>query len=109
IAFAEKDREKEEKEAEKKRKEEEKKAAASQSKYDKYYDKAMGIESRMKDAADDAGYMHDYSVGSYRFVSDWNTLLNEVWNVLKQDLPSVVYDELLEDEREWIENKEAEY
>lgn len=109
IAFAEKEREKEEKEAEKKRKEEEKKAAASQSKYDKYYDKAMAIESRMKDAAFDAGYMHDYSVVSYKFVSDWDNLLNEVWDVLKEDLPSDVYDELLEDQREWIQNKEAEY
>ncbi|MEJ8776702.1 lysozyme inhibitor LprI family protein [Pseudogracilibacillus sp. ICA-222130] len=120
IAFAEKEREKEEKKAEKKRKEEEKKAeekrkeeekkaAASQSKYDKYYDKAMAIESRMKDAAYDAGYMHDYSMISYKFVSDWDNLLNEVWDVLKEDLPSDVYDELLEDQREWIKNKEAEY
>src|SRR5690625_781453 len=109
IAFAEKEREKEEKEAEKKRKEEEKKAAASQSKYDKYYDKAMAIDSCMKDAGFDAGYMHDYSVVSYKFVSDWDNLLNEVWDVLKEDLPSDVYDELLEDQREWIQNKEAEY
>lgn len=99
-----KEREKQEEAAEKERKE-----AESNSIKAKYQGKAAEIE-RLTDI-ETANYDQDTleSFGGVygQFYSNWDDLLNELWADLKKTMPSNEFNKLLQNQRQWIKDKEA--
>lgn len=75
---------------------------------DEYYQRAKGIYDKSnaegKSITDAGGRIPPGFSGQY--YTEWDDLLNEVWGVLEQTMPSDEYAFLLEDQLNWIAEKE---
>lgn len=88
-----------------------------QSKVDQYLMKASNVSSIVSQMYYERG-INEYGDNSHVDESvyieaqqirynKWDDLLNEIWGVLKQQLPKNQMDELLKIQRQWIKDKEA--
>lgn len=89
----------------------------AQSKVDQYLMKANDISANISQMYYERG-INEYGDNSYvdsgvyteaqqiRY-NKWDNLLNEIWGVLKEQLPKNQMDELLKTQRQWIKDKEA--
>lgn len=77
--------------------------SASGSRRGEYLQKIQNTESRAYDIYNNS-YEPDATVQVYQV---WDNLLNEIWGVLKQQLPKNEMDSLRKVQRQWIKDKEA--
>ncbi|MEI3607706.1 hypothetical protein SPD48_18640 [Pseudogracilibacillus sp. SE30717A] len=89
-----------------KREEEEKQRAnAANGLKEKYMQKARAIEDKIQRDAEDPNFtVRDGFLGQY--YEDWDDLLNEVWGVLRDTMPSDEFEKLKAEQIEWNNNKE---
>ena len=109
AGIAEKERHKKEEveiEAEKKRLEEESKQRASRENglYAKYLLKAESIDAEIRREVSNYTEVPNGLIGDYG--EKWDDLLNEVWGVLKDTMPSNEFEKLKAEQIEWIKNKD---
>lgn len=76
---------------------------------EKYLQKADALEAEIFGKAKEL-YAHDTEPGFYgQYFQNWDHLLNEVWGVLKENLPKNQFETLLADQQEWIYVKEQKF
>lgn len=51
--------------------------------------------------------MRDMIDAENEVYSKWDDLLNDIWSVLKANLPKYEMDKLLKEQQQWIKDKEA--
>lgn len=75
---------------------------------DEYYQRTKAIydksNAEAKAITDAGGSVDNGFYGQY--YTEWDDILNEVWGILEQTLPSDEYEILLEDQLSWIAEKE---
>lgn len=79
----------------------------SGSKKSHYIQKANEIESHAEQLARSASSQADLNAVAYETFSEWDELLNDVYQYLKSTLPTSEFEALKKDEAAWINKKEA--
>lgn len=76
---------------------------------DQYLQRAENLDNRIITEAKKF-YAHDMPVGFYgQYYNEWDGLLNEVWGVLKDTMPSGAFQELQSSQIEWVKLKEQHF
>jgi len=72
---------------------------------DTYLSKARELDARI-----DKKHNGDVGIGVYGdYFDDWDGLLNEVWNELEDTMPKDEFEDLKQDQRAWVKEKDAHY
>ena len=88
-----------------------------QSRVDEYFNKASNVSASVSqmyyergiDEYGDNSHVDDgvFTEAQQIRYNKWDNLINEIWAVLKEQLPKNQMDELLQTQRQWIKDKEA--
>ncbi|MFP7494585.1 hypothetical protein SFC66_12410 [Terribacillus saccharophilus] len=83
-------------------------AAGNSGLKEKYLSEANGLDDKiMKELKDVHPHAQDMQPGFYgQYNGEWDSLLNEVWNELKDTMPDNEFESLKADQNQWIEKKE---
>ncbi|AIF45555.1 hypothetical protein X953_16310 [Virgibacillus sp. SK37] len=67
-------------------------------------------KARMLDEDIEQKYKGDVGIGAYGdYLDDWDGLLNEVWGVLADSMPKDKFDQLKQEQINWVQEKDANY
>ncbi|WP_062049214.1 lysozyme inhibitor LprI family protein [Bacillus sp. JCM 19034] len=76
---------------------------------DTYFQKVFVLEQEILTEAQQL-YAHDIPHGFYgQYYSDWDDLLQEVWDVLKETMPIEEFELIKSEQIQWIEMKEQNF
>jgi Lysozyme inhibitor LprI len=83
-------------------------AAGNSGLKEKYLSEANGLDDKiMKELKDVHPHAQDMQPGFYgQYNEEWDGLLNDVWNKLKDTMPESEFETLKADQNQWIEKKE---